>query len=295
MSERRQPRTERRNGVRIILTPRDHALVAAVGRFRLVRTSDLKQLFFPGRHRDVCATRLRKLFDSGWLDIRIGELAAENAYGLGPMGRRWLAERGERVWAVPRGDVRHHLAIVHVWALLAVAIHASAGLRMVRFTPDWQLRSESRGVDSAAVADALIEIHSHPAQGETRATNIILEVDRGTEWLPVLRSKLAAHVRALAFTAGIEGVPSPLLAVVLQQASALRVEAVRRLITTVWPDSAVVWTGDDAMLAWLAALATPVPTPAADPRRGNGSGGAVSPSHSAPPRVAGGASSEDED
>jgi hypothetical protein len=89
----RVPRDCRRTGTKVVLTERDQALLCAVGRFRLVTSADLAVLFFPGRHRDVCADRLRRLFDAGFLEVRAAERAVQNQYSLGPAGRKWIADQ----------------------------------------------------------------------------------------------------------------------------------------------------------------------------------------------------------
>src|SRR6266446_4652892 len=91
---KRQPRDQRRRGIEVRLTPRDESLVRAVARFRIADTGSLIRVAFEGIRRDTGIRRLRLLYDSGWLDLRVPGRDIESLYFLGPRGRRWIESKG---------------------------------------------------------------------------------------------------------------------------------------------------------------------------------------------------------
>lgn len=186
---RSRRRTERTVGRQVVLGARDEALLRALARFRVARSADLGRLFFAGRSRERASQRLRRLFDARWLDLRVARLAESNIYSLGPRGRQWAKEHGLDVGRVPVGGLDHHLAIVECWSRIAASIAPVSGLRLVRFRPDWEIRSEL-GAGWLVIPDALIELGS--VSGEERF-RLALEVDLGSEFTRVLQSKLEGY------------------------------------------------------------------------------------------------------
>jgi hypothetical protein len=103
---------------------------------------------------------------------------------------------------------------VRAWIELAAAL-AADGIAIVRTDPDWELRYRLRGTH--AVPDLLIEL-----EGRT----LLVEVDRGTEPISVLRRKLTSY-RADA-VAGLWRDAAMLFA--LENPSAKRVVAIEVLV-----------------------------------------------------------------
>ena len=70
MSERKRRRRYERqaNPGRMRLTPRDERVIEAVYHYRILTTSQIARLHFTNAHISVAHTRLRKLFDAGYLD-----------------------------------------------------------------------------------------------------------------------------------------------------------------------------------------------------------------------------------
>ena len=138
---RRQPRNVRKPGVRVRLNQRDEALLAGLARFGIARTGDLVGLVFPGTRSDTAARRLRRLFDAGYLDADFSDRSMENVYRLGPVGRRWVADRGLPETRPPRAGRDHHLATVRTWVDLARFCHEVPGASLTLCLPEWDLRS----------------------------------------------------------------------------------------------------------------------------------------------------------
>jgi hypothetical protein len=181
---RRQPRHRRRRGVAAVLTERDRAVLHALARFRLARTSDLVSYAFAGVRRDTAAVRLRRLFDARFLAILPPVQGVENVYRLGPAGKAWVVDEGVLGGRVPRGGHEHHLAIVQTW----VAIAGLDDLELERALPDWEIRERFNTAELYVVPDLLLVARAH----EHRHA-VAVEVDRGTESLAVLGRKLEAY------------------------------------------------------------------------------------------------------
>lgn len=262
--KRRIARDRRRAGVRVVLNQRDEALLRALARFRIARTDDLTALFFRGVRRDTAASRLRKLLDAGLLEVRLGELQAQNVYALGPAGRGWAENHGVAVGAAPAPPFVHHLAIVQLWAQLAAVLRADRSLRLRRFEPDWELRARLAGSGAPVIPDAAIEIVSRQP-GALPDARIALELDLSTERPGALRRKLAAYEVSRCFDAG-----GPVtLAVVLVGAGERRVASVRSLVGAEWAGRAQVF-GESDWPARLLREVCGVPLPTSPCGKGRG-------------------------
>lgn len=201
----RARRNVRAHGKRIVFTERDEVLVSSVARFGLVRSGDLKRLLFPDRHRDVLATRLRKLFDAGYLDVHVSGLDRENAYSLGPKGKAWARERTASVVRPPKGNVEHWLGIVSTWTLLSRHCHDTPGWALHLARPEWELRPALGGAASSIIPDLVVEVSAPESGGEARMLRCAIEVDRGSEGALVLSRKVTAYGRLLAGSDGLFG------------------------------------------------------------------------------------------
>lgn len=180
----RQPRHRRRRGVAVQLTDRDEAVLLALARFRLARTSDLVTYAFAGVRQDTAGVRLRRLFDARHLAVLPPRPGAENVYRLGPAGRQHLASHGVQGGQVPRGGLEHHLSVVQTWVSMA----GLAGLELERCLPDWEIREQFTPAELRVIPDlfALVRV-----EGELHAAAV--EVDCGTESPSVLGRKLEAY------------------------------------------------------------------------------------------------------
>lgn len=167
-----------------MLTERDAAVLHALSRFRLARTSDLVAYAFGNVRRDTAAVRLRRLFDARFLAVLPPKQGVENVYRLGPAGKTWLADEGVPGGRVPRGGHEHHLAIVQTW----VAVAGLGNLELERALPDWEIREQFSAHELPVVPDLLLVARA----GEHRHA-VAVEVDRGTESLGVLYRKLEAY------------------------------------------------------------------------------------------------------
>ncbi len=181
---RRQLRHRRRRGVDVQLTERDGAVLHALARFRLARTSDLVAYAFAGVRPDTAAVRFRRLFDGRFLAVLPPEQGEENIYRLGPAGKAYLAEEGVVAGGVPRGGLDHHLAIVETW----VAVAALDGVELERCLPDWELREQFAVTELPLVPDLFILIR---VGDDLHA--VAVEVDCGTESQAVLSRKFEAY------------------------------------------------------------------------------------------------------
>lgn len=274
----RQSRERRNRGVRAKLTERDALVLEAVGRFRIARTRDLLAVAFADVHPMTASMRLRRLFDSGYLDVRAGDRAEQSIYALGPGGRRWATEQGLAVGRVPRGTAAHHLAIVRAWAGIAGAVQRSGGVALDVVRPDWELRAEFGGQSLRIVPDMFVLLHVTSNDGRDEHVALAVEVDLGTEPLGVLQRKLASYDELVNERGGLFGHQPFGLAVVL--ANPGRIGALRRLIVSTWHGWWLIWTEEEgpstAVRELVSATTGALEAPVTDSCNGNRGSAAVS-------------------
>lgn len=248
---KRHIRTERTKGVKVVLGPRDEALLGALARFRIAGTSDVAHLLFRGTRPDTASKRLRRLFNASFLDVHAQGMHEESVYSLGEAGRQWVEARGLASGRVPARPWDHHLAIVRTWVRLACALHNHPSLRLLRVDPDWILRREHSGVAIPVVPDAVLEIERRRG-GIADRLRVALEIDLGSERQTALERKLSAYEPSAFFNdAGSKAV---LLAVVLADAGGRRMRSVAQLVGTRWSGASVVCDQQDwpdALISWL--------------------------------------------
>lgn len=250
---RRQPRTVRRTGRRLVLTPRDEAILRALARFRLARTSDLHRLLFDGVRRDTVAKRLRQLFDAGFIEVHSADRAAESTYALGSRGRRWAEGQGIACGRQPRAPWEHHLAIVRLWTEIASMLHGRSDWRLAAFRVEWELREYAARWGESIVPDSLAEIVVDGTGAREVSVRIAFEVDLATESARVLAQKLKRYRSQLLVGAGFLG-PEDGLAVVLGNASTGRARAVAQLLSDSWPAPCALWRLEDGVVTALPRL-----------------------------------------
>jgi hypothetical protein len=229
-----------------MLSQRDEALLRALARFRLARTGDLTDLFFPGVRRDTAAARLRRLFDAGYLSVHFRDRAEENIYTLGPKGRRWFEAQGVSLGRIPRGSPAHHLAIVRAWVALAVAVHGRNRVRIEHVVPDWEIREKIGGRSASIIPDALVQLNVAPPGCEPVHLRFALEVDLGTEPLSILGRKVAAY-ETLRMSEGLFGWQDFGLVLRLVGAARVRQGNVERLLDARWGSWSVLWTDGEEL------------------------------------------------
>ena len=241
---RRQSRVVRRSGVRVELRPRDEALLCALARFRLARTSDLVALVFRGVRRDTATERLRRLFDAGFLALRVEDRSEENVYSLGLIGWRWAEGQGLSPGRPPKGGWEHHLAVVRTWIEVARALHGTTGWRLSCFRPEWEVREFCARRGEPLVPDAIAEISASETNGQPVSVRIAIEVDLGTEPSRILRSKLRRYRDQLLGGQGLLG-SDFCLAVVVGKVGVGRLSTIRELLEDSWPGLWRTWTLDE--------------------------------------------------
>lgn len=246
----RQRRNERRGGTRIVLSERDGRMFRALARFRIARTSDLVRVAFAGIRKDTAAVRLRRLFDAGFLDVRVSGQAEESIVTLGAKGRAWIAGHGQTVAGVPKGGLAHHLAIVRQWTLIVSAVNAEAAFALEVVRPDWEVREHAPGAE--VVPDALVQL----GVGSRGAVRLALEVDLGTESLRTFRQKIAAYDRLRTLGDGLFGWREHGLAVAIGGGLAAREQAVQRVLTDTWSGWWLTWQDEQGLRRAIHALAS---------------------------------------
>lgn len=273
MTERRG-RTERAKGVKVVLGPRDEALLAALTRFQIARTSDLTSLFFHGARSDTAARRLRQLFDASFVDVHGGGLHEESVYSLAEAGRSWAEARELVFRRVPARPWDHHLGIVRAWTRLARALHAHPTLRLLRVDPDWTLRREFAGGAFPIVPDAAAEIERRRG-GTLDRIRVALEIDLGSERRSVFERKIVAYEPSIFFN----GVASEtvLLAVVLANAGSRRMRSLEQLVVTRWRGASLVCDQQEWPEALISRLTGPDMASLTDSPSGKGRQVAVTP------------------
>jgi protein involved in plasmid replication-relaxation len=256
----RQGRDVRRKGVAVTLSGRDEALLRALARFRVARSSDLVAYGFPGIRRDTALRRMRRLFDAGFLEVLATDRTEDNRYALGPEGKRWVRGQHGLVRPVPRGSLTHHLAIVRTWIDLALAVHALDGVSLVGVRPDWELREGSGSTPWPVVPDLLARLRFQVGEKESRNLLLAIEVDCGTEPLGVLRRKFAAYQEERRF-GSLGPVPICLAMSFARPGTGWSVQ-VLQVLREEWAGATLDWTEDkgpqDAIKALVQAFAPPL-------------------------------------
>lgn len=237
----RQPRNHRRSRVSVVLTERDQALLAALARFRIARTSDLVRLLFTETRRDTASRRLRQLFDGGYLEAIVGNRADENLYRLGPAGRRWSAAQGLRLVSPPRSALDHHLAVVRTWVDLARVCYELPGGRLVRALPEWELRLLPETAAYRVIPDALTEMSLTGHGDVTRLLRMALEVDLGTEGGRVLRDKVRSYCRIVGSGEGLWGWTDVVLGLAVSGWTEERQVKFTEFLEASWPSLWLIW------------------------------------------------------
>jgi Replication-relaxation len=173
----RTRRSERNpSAARLQMTPRDEAILRAVGEMKFARADQIGRLFF-NRHCSTVRNRLRRLVDAGLIKAWVTALAEPNLYSLTSRGLAALAvgEPEDAPLCVPRrldGKVRHLGAINDFRVNLALALERARDGRL-RWRSEWQYRGSGK---LCLIPDALFLLPIG-----TRAVSFALEMDLGGE------------------------------------------------------------------------------------------------------------------
>jgi len=216
------------------LSERDLAIVADVGRVRVLTGRQVERLHFAeleGVHRDRTRRRVLERLVSlqllTALERRIGGVRAGSAglvFALGPAGQRLLAleanhgevGRARRPGTPTERFMIHNLAVAELYVGLVEAGRAGA-LTLVSFEAEpacWWRDSEGEWIkpDALAIVSA----------GDVEDSWAI-EVDQATESLPTLRRKLAAYLNLVANgERGPRGGPLPRVLITVPDGRRLR-------------------------------------------------------------------------
>jgi hypothetical protein len=218
--QNRRPRFERAPVRPMILTPRDLAILRAVHRHRLLRSTHLVAL--SGGSRQATLRRLQLLFHHGYLDRPAMQLdwyargSEPLVYALGNHGAELLetegvARRGGVRWDtknrnVSRVFLHHTLAVSEVMVAFEVACRSREGVRFIppeevlagappetrrqRLPFRWQVevRHDGKLHRLGIEPDRVFGLEFHGAPENRRRAYFFLEADRGT--MPVVRKGL---------------------------------------------------------------------------------------------------------
>lgn len=206
--ERRASRRSRvgKRGFRV--QSRDLDVLLALAKMRLLRTSDLTRLFFDAK--GTCQKRMRKLFDAGLVRAIMNDVSDENRYALTPMGHAFLIEAQDDTvppWRPPprvKGRELTHLDLLNACRIALAKGAAATGGSLVRFTPDWELRSQSPLADLIPDAAVVLELPS-------RRLEVALEVDAGTIAPSLVAKRLAKYEARRMMRAPVFGLAAPVV------------------------------------------------------------------------------------
>lgn len=193
----KKPRTARRaSKASLVLTERDLDLLTLTGLCRYVSTNQLGREFFPSFDRT--RRRLRALFDADYISIALASSTLPNLISLTRKGLAAISEtqpdlssRLGLAGTIRLQGVRHHLSVVDM-RLYAAAIGALREAPLVRWSNGGSERLKELGLDAhRLVPDGVAEFRA-PAG----PVAVAIEVDLGTEALPVLARKWTKYRRA---------------------------------------------------------------------------------------------------
>lgn len=165
-------------------TERDLRLLQAVGRMKVATTEQLANLFFTSER--TASRRLRVLVGMKFLDVRVFALHEPNHYTLTERAVVLLVEQGRdpstlhRGWkGLRREDLPHLRAINDLRVALVMGAKAIAGVQLVRFLADHDVRrtlGAGPQTKGAYVPDALVEL-----QTPSGVLRMVVEMDRATQ------------------------------------------------------------------------------------------------------------------
>lgn len=188
---------------------RDVDVLMALAKMRLLRTSDLTRLFFDAK--GTCQKRMRKLFDEGLVRAIVTEVSDENRYALTPMGHTFLAEAIDD--DVPRwrpapkvkGRELTHLDLLNGYRIALALGAAKTGGSIVRFTPEWDLRSQTPQADLIPDAAVVLDLPGG------RRVEVALEIDAGTIAPSLVAKRVAKYEARRMMRTPVFGLAAPVV------------------------------------------------------------------------------------
>lgn len=208
-----------------VLTSRDHEILLALSRYRLLTVSQVKQLFFRNNKDNQGANRrLRLLFHDGYVGKvssyrKVEEGTPEYTYYLDRKGRKLLEDAGHLASMWPNPKSLKYSFLQHALDLSQFRIHLENGLQeqslvsLKKFIPDFQMKRNAQSFASRERYELYTEI-IHPRNRQSYViypdalitlaleTDIaiganealyFLEIDRGTHGLEKIREKVRGY------------------------------------------------------------------------------------------------------
>ncbi len=235
---RRELRTGWARAAGLRLTERDAAILFAVGRMRVARTSDLTALFF--RSVEPARDRLRRLFTAGYLDCRAPEVAGENCYLLTRKGKdAVLADHDvdpDALVCVRELPARHaHLGLINrARVLFTLACRVDdAPFQLATFRPEWELVRVASPAILGLLPDAIASLEARDGRG----VHVAIEADLSTESPTIVGSKIRKYEHYRAMRQPLYGVD--VSQVVVLAYGLRRLRALARAINAIAPAASV--------------------------------------------------------
>jgi hypothetical protein len=207
----RTGRTSHRNPrYKLRVTERDLWILEASAKMRFATTSQLAALFFEGS-RWSANKRLRKLLDSGLLNVWVRSLSEENIYSISKKGLVAIEEKNFTLsyeTKIPSSldeNLSHLLAINDVRASLALSL-PEVNAEILWWRSDWELRSHGR---ERIIPDGLFLVEWQGLKEQPYA----LEVDNNTRSSRNFMKKILAYGSLKFRGKGIYGVTDPIILV----------------------------------------------------------------------------------
>lgn len=192
-NEVRISRTKRRIQ-NIVLTARDGKIIFTVGRFAVVSTRNLCDLFFI--KKNTANKRLRSLYNANFISahLLLGS-TAPTIYTLAPQGLKTLVDQmgiERKTIRVPKtlevADLRHRLTTNDLRVAVILGARTDQTLRLVKFLSSWEVYGVVKLLNSNIIPDALIHLKRNG-----RSEVYALEVDLGTESLALWKQKVRGY------------------------------------------------------------------------------------------------------
>lgn len=231
MTRRRRRGTAVHPVRRLALQPRDVELLVWIGRAGVAELPHIANLFWGGTSgsRAAAARRLRVLADHGLLQTSVTALHKPNRVSLLPRGVEFVPLRLAegvvlRTRVVGTSVSADHLAAsAAIWASLAVRLIRPGSPRLRRFMTEAEIRRTVGTVHDGLIPDGIAILET--SRGASAA--FAIEVDLGSEALPVLNRKLVRYAPFLAEGSPFHGLR--LDAVIIYAPGTTRLERIGRL------------------------------------------------------------------
>ncbi len=198
MGSRRKRGTRTPPKSRLMLQPRDHAMLRWIGRAGVVELPQLAALFWPGGtgSRAAAARRLRKLTDHHLVDTIVVSLDRPNRVTLTQRG----AERVDGNGLVLRTRIRgastaadHLIQSAELWSALLRRCRADTTVRLSQWLTEAEIRRALGSSRQALIPDGIAILAG--AAGEVV---VAIEVDLDTEPMATIRRKFTRYAPHLA-------------------------------------------------------------------------------------------------